>query len=156
MVNVWERISVERWIFTAAHELGHLLLHLDSYDSDESAENLEEEKEANIFASYFLMPERHFNKEWEDTSGLHLVDRVFKIKRMFKVSYRTVLYRLKEDGITDNSIWQEFHTLLKRRYGRSIGVKVEPEQSDPEAFSPILRSQEKGNLSDYDFKEYRL
>jgi len=29
---VWERLSVERWIFTAAHELGHLLLHLDAYD----------------------------------------------------------------------------------------------------------------------------
>ncbi len=25
VVNAWERISVERWIFTAAHELGHLL-----------------------------------------------------------------------------------------------------------------------------------
>jgi transcriptional regulator with XRE-family HTH domain len=30
VVNVWDRISVERWIFTAAHELGHLLLHLSS------------------------------------------------------------------------------------------------------------------------------
>ena len=27
VVNTWDRISVERWIFTAAHELGHLLLH---------------------------------------------------------------------------------------------------------------------------------
>ena len=26
VVNTWDRISVERWIFTAAHELGHLLL----------------------------------------------------------------------------------------------------------------------------------
>lgn len=29
VVNVWGRISVERWILTAAHELGHLLLHPD-------------------------------------------------------------------------------------------------------------------------------
>ena len=31
-VNVWDRISVERRIFSAAHELGHLMLHLDAYD----------------------------------------------------------------------------------------------------------------------------
>lgn len=30
VVNVWDGISVERWIFTAAHELGHLVLHLRS------------------------------------------------------------------------------------------------------------------------------
>ncbi|CAB3396215.1 ImmA/IrrE family metallo-endopeptidase [Kyrpidia spormannii] len=28
VVNAWDRISVERRIFSAAHELGHLLLHL--------------------------------------------------------------------------------------------------------------------------------
>jgi hypothetical protein len=26
VVNVWGRLSVERWIFTAAHELGHLMI----------------------------------------------------------------------------------------------------------------------------------
>ncbi len=31
VVNTWDRISVERWIFTAAHELGHLLLHPAEY-----------------------------------------------------------------------------------------------------------------------------
>ena len=53
IVNVWERISVERWIFSAAHELGHLLLHLDAYDADESAEDDAQEIEANVFASHF-------------------------------------------------------------------------------------------------------
>src|SRR5574341_547416 len=38
VVNTQERISVERWIFSAAHELGHLLLHLDSYDVEKATE----------------------------------------------------------------------------------------------------------------------
>lgn len=156
VVNVWERISVERWIFSAAHELGHLLLHLDSYDSKESEENPEEEKEANIFASYFLMPEDSFNKEWDDAYGLRLIDRVFKIKRVFKVSYLAILYRLNEMGKADNSIWKTFYTLLNEKYGRPIGGKVEPQQSDSEAFSSTLRAEEHGYLSDYDFKEDRL
>ena len=31
VVNTWERTSVERWIFTAARGLGHLLLHPHEY-----------------------------------------------------------------------------------------------------------------------------
>ena len=58
IVNVWDRISVERWIFSAAHELGHLLLHLETYNVNESAEDEDQEIEANIFASHFLMPEK--------------------------------------------------------------------------------------------------
>ena len=37
VVNTWERISVERWIFTAAHELGHLLLHPHEYQREATA-----------------------------------------------------------------------------------------------------------------------
>jgi len=57
IVNVWERISVKRRIFSAAHELGHLLLHLDAYNVEESAEDKVQEREADVFASHFLMPE---------------------------------------------------------------------------------------------------
>ena len=57
VVNTWERISVERWIFTAAHELAHLLLHQGEYSRDESEEPKEAEHEADTFASHFLMPE---------------------------------------------------------------------------------------------------
>ncbi|HEV3189550.1 MAG TPA: XRE family transcriptional regulator, partial [Polyangiaceae bacterium] len=70
VVNVWDRISVERWIFTAAHELGHLLLHLDAYNVEKRAEDRSEEKEADMFASYFLMPDEVFNSEWAEARGL--------------------------------------------------------------------------------------
>lgn len=93
-VNVWDRISVERWIFSAAHELGHLLLHFNAFDVDITSEDEEQEVEANIFASYFLMPEKAFEFEWQNTAGLNIIDRVFKVKRIFQVSYKTVLYRL--------------------------------------------------------------
>ena len=36
VVNTWDRISVERWIFTAAHELGHLLLHPAEYRREDT------------------------------------------------------------------------------------------------------------------------
>ena len=111
VVNVWDRISVERWIFTAAHELGHLLLHVGAYDVAKTEESREEEEEANQFASHFLMPQEVFALEWNEARGLPLVDRVLKVKRIFRVSYRTVLYRLSEQEAYGKAIWQKFQCL---------------------------------------------
>jgi transcriptional regulator with XRE-family HTH domain len=46
VVNSWDRISVERWIFTAAHELGHILMHLDAFDRNRADESANEERQA--------------------------------------------------------------------------------------------------------------
>ena len=56
IINTWEKISVERWIFTAAHELGHLVLHSSEYSTEQVTELDKNEREANTFASAFLMP----------------------------------------------------------------------------------------------------
>lgn len=125
IVNVWDRIPIERRIFTAAHELGHLLLHSNAYDVTKTEEDMGEEGEANAFAGYFLMPESIFNKEWNNTLGLLLTDRVFKVKRIFHVSYKTVLYRLQDRMGKD--IWEKFQFEYRRKYGRTIGGKEEPE-----------------------------
>ena len=58
--KTWERISVERWIFTAAHELGHLLLHPHEYRREATDLPEKAEREAHEFASEFLMPECAF------------------------------------------------------------------------------------------------
>lgn len=158
IVNVWERISVERWIFSAAHELGHLLLHLDAYNIDESTEDETQEVEANIFASYFLMPEEAFKSEWDDTYGLAFVDRVLKVKRIFQVSYKTILYRLSERG--DKAVWGKFQSAYKSRTGKTLSITEEPEALPPNKFQEsmpeVLRSQEPDSLSSSDFIEDRL
>jgi len=157
IVNVWDRISVERWIFSAAHELGHLLLHLDAYDVEESNEDTDQEVEANIFASYFLMPEKAFESEWEDAYGLPFVNRVFKIKRIFQVSYKSVLYRLSETK--GSSIWGKFQYAYKLKTDKTLGNTDEPEALPPDKFqqSPeVLRSREPDSLSPSHFVEDRL
>jgi len=126
VVNVWERISVERRIFSAAHELGHLMLHPDAYDVSQVEESKVEEHEADRFAGHFLMPDEGFRKEWNEAAGLHFVDRVFKIKRIFRVSYKTVLSRLIEYGDADNSIWKKFNIAYQRRFNRRLSFKEEP------------------------------
>lgn len=156
VVNVWDRISVERWIFSAAHELGHLLLHLNAFDVDVTDEDKEQENEANIFASYFLMPEVAFESEWKNTVGLNTIDRVFKIKRIFQVSYKTVLYRLSEKY---PSVWSKFQYAYKLKFGKTLAGTEEPQPLNPDSFQympEVLRSQEPDSLSPSDFKENRL
>lgn len=157
-VNTWEKISVERWIFSAAHELGHLLLHQGAYDVDQVAENPDEEKEADFFAAQFLMPDHGFNNEWFDAMGLGLVDRVLKVKRIFRVSYKTVLYRLdakfkeKPGWKPQNSMFIRFQVAYKQRHGRGLVKAEEPEALAAEAF----KAREPDHLLPSDFSEDRL
>lgn len=158
-VNTWERISVERWIFTAAHELGHLLLHLEDYDVENHDEERRQEKEANLFASYFLMPEEVFQREWTETYGMAFVDRVLKVKRIFRVSYRTVLYRLSE-AFPGPELWKRFQVDVLRRSGKTLLKDDEPEALAADAFRASFpedrRAGEPAELSPQDFVEDRL
>lgn len=131
VVNVWERISVERRIFSAAHELGHLILHPNAYDVTKIEESKDEEHEADRFAGHFLMPKEGFSKEWNEAAGLHFVDRVLKVKRIFRVSYKTILSRLLEDGVADRSIWIKFNKAYHQHFNKSLPFKEEPLGIDP-------------------------
>lgn len=128
VVNVWRRIPVERWIFSAAHELGHLLLHMQAYDIDVLEEDKEQENEANEFASEFLMPQEGFDREWNETAGLPLWDRILKVKRIYHVSYKTIIYRLSKLGLTESDVWKKANVFLGKRYNQTITKVFEPEK----------------------------
>jgi len=147
VVNSWQRISVERQIFSAAHELGHLVLHESAYDVVCLEENPVEEKEANLFAGHFLMPEAGFCQEWQEAAGLNWVDRVLKVKRVFRVSYKAVLSRLIEDGKADQSVWKEFNIAFQRRWNKKLSGIEEPLGLD---------SHEPAGLHRFDFYEDRF
>ena len=154
VVNHWDRISVERWIFSAIHELGHLVLHLSrAYVVDQTEEDQSREEEANVFAAAFLMPPEKFDKEWAHTAGIPLVDRVFHLKRIFKVSYKTVLMRLKEKN---PSIWGRFLADYAHKTGRSLGKTDEPLGLGREAFCSVLAADEPRHLDANDLMESRL
>lgn len=153
IVNCWERISVERWIFSALHELGHLVLHLGAYSVDKKNEEADQELEANAFAATFLMPPVMFEKEFKNSSGLSLYDQVLHLKRIFKVSWKTVLMNLKE---RDPDVWERFLQEHKRRHKRVLSAKAEVEPLSHEAFCSVLSSEEPKHLDESDLIETRL
>ncbi len=148
-VNTEENVPVERQIFTAVHELGHLLLHHESYKYDRLEEDKRQESEANVFASYFLMPEKHFRQVWFESRGLHWVENVLHTKRRFRVSYRTVLRRLIDEEKTDNSIYKKFSVAYNHLYNKQLKFKEEP---DPY----VTLKHEPSHLHSADFIEDRL
>lgn len=157
VVNTWERISVERWIFTAAHELGHLLLHPSDYQRDATEPPAQGEREADGFASHFLMPEVTFAKEWEETRGHPLLVRVLKLKRIFRVSYKTVLYRLVESERESPEVWRTFQRQHRDHFGKTLRKTEEPKGLERSEFSwNWSRSGEPEGLSQHDFIGDRL
>ncbi len=173
VVNTWERITVERWIFTAAHELGHLMLHHEAFDISLSEEPEDEEREADRFASHFLMPREAFDSEWAEAQGLPFFDAVMKLKAIFRVSWKTVVYRLSDDlraagrESEAKALWAKFYKSHKRRYGRSLPGKAEPSALSAESFlgsrdsedspEPVrARRREFENLNRSVFREDRL
>ena len=148
-VNAGEWIPVEEQIFAAARELAHILMHPASYDSGIIKENDDEKMEADTFANYFLMPKSHFDIKWNSSRGSHWVDSVLHIKRLFNVSYRTVLDRLVAEGTADKNIYGLFVRSYNERFGRRLILR---EKSG----TYMTRSEEPASLDRTDFIEDRL
>ena len=80
-----------------------------------------------------------------------MVNFVLHIKRKYRVSYMTVLYRLKERYGYGNEIYPLFKTRYKKIYGKSLKGKVEPCLVDE-----FAAEDEYEQLSRHDFVEDRL
>ncbi|MEH2246569.1 XRE family transcriptional regulator [Nostoc sp.] len=93
-------ITIERQLFTLAHEIGHLIFHRVEYQDTLIEEGTKEEekareKVADYFASHLLVPQAEFERMYA------LTQDIVKLKRHFRVSYLVILNRLAEMGIID-------------------------------------------------------
>ncbi|MGI6614560.1 MAG: ImmA/IrrE family metallo-endopeptidase [Dethiobacteria bacterium] len=106
IIGVNSTFTQGRQRFTAAHELYHLFFH-EEFKSIVCSKDLEmekdtSEKEADVFASFFLAPYEalaHFvkHKLGRDRGSLEL-DDVIRIEQFFGLSRQAILWRLIDDG----------------------------------------------------------
>ncbi len=130
-------IRLSRQIFTLAHEIGHVIIHLNGEQSfiDNNATIAgssvdEKEQEANYFAACLLMPsddvERFIDLELPDfeKNGLSGMD-IARIMSEFNVSYDVALNRLESLGKIDSNQKMRLETeRTEKRVGnllKSIG-----------------------------------
>jgi Zn-dependent peptidase ImmA (M78 family)/transcriptional regulator with XRE-family HTH domain len=102
--------DVYRCRFTAAHELGHLLLHRDVHPGD-----VRQEAEANDFASALLTPQEQIAPE---LSSRVRIPRLQETAKRWGVSTKSLVLRSKELGlISDVSARRAYQRLQEMRTG---------------------------------------
>ena len=105
-----EKTSAARRQFSAAHELGHILLHANTVNMEEidRKEFREVERQANVFASEFLLPADEFKKDLIHPTSLKCYEM---LKNKWHVSIFAMMMRaLNLNIITDN----QFKYLIKQ------------------------------------------
>lgn len=154
-VNTWDRIPVENRIFTAARELGHLLLHPGEYETTAEEQPVSSEREADAFAGELLMPDAAFGPSWDALVGYPVMHRVLGVGRLFVVGYREVLHRLVTTGREAPDIGAAFYRQYRDRYGPTPGRAVERQPLTESAFSR-RHAEEPVPLPKFDFMPSRL
>lgn len=117
--------SAEHSRFDAAHELAHLVMHRHGAPQGQDAE-----REANMFASAFLMPRASV---LANAPRFATVDHLTKLKKYWTVSVAALTYRLQTVGILTE--WH-YRTLCIEIATRGYR-KREPEEA-PRETSQIL------------------
>ena len=126
--------SGERRRFDAAHELGHLVLHKHA-----GPVGLEAEKEANSFASAFLMP----SASMKTLGRVTTIDQIILAKKKWVVSVAAMAYRLHDMKLVSD--WN-YHMLCveiaKRGYRKQepFGAKPETSQVWQKVFADLRKS----------------
>ncbi|WP_234474546.1 MULTISPECIES: ImmA/IrrE family metallo-endopeptidase [unclassified Streptomyces] len=103
--------DVYRHRFSAAHELGHLILHSDTNPGD-----ITQEREADTFAAEFLTPRESILPELPSRADLH---KLSQLRDGWGVSVHSLLYRCRELGLLSDSS-------ASRAYQRLNGLKGQP------------------------------
>jgi Zn-dependent peptidase ImmA (M78 family)/transcriptional regulator with XRE-family HTH domain len=99
--------DVYRHRFSAAHELGHLVLHSDTIPGDTTQEH-----QADVFAAEFLTPRDSILPNLPAHADLH---HLSKLRRTWGVPVDSLLHRCRELGLLSDSsatrAHQRLHTL---------------------------------------------
>lgn len=129
-----DNITIERQLFTLAHEIGHLIFHRGEYqdtliESGAKEEEKAREKVADYFAGYLLVPQDEFDRIYPQTKN------IVKLKRHFRVSYQVILSRLAEMGEIDfGKEKAKICQIYKNQHGSSLKTSME--------LPPTLKSDE--------------
>lgn len=117
-----------RWRFDLAHELGHIILHTNRNEVNE-----QEEREANQFASAFLLPEESFGK----AIIADKLDYFVELKKEWKVSIAAMIYRCEELEILNEKRTHQLQVQLSNKKWR----KEEPLDDSLEFERPVFVSE---------------
>lgn len=116
--------SYGRQRFTLAHELYHVLFDKGQTrvicDMSMGEDKSETEREADLFASYFLMPYDALMQYAEEKEEWTLKD-VIEAGQFFQVSHQAMLFRLRLDGYITREQEAEYKGVVVSRVAARLG-----------------------------------
>lgn len=132
VLGTQKKSSVRR-NFDLAHELGHLLMHGDIDMDGLTKEELRQvEKEANDFASFFLLPEENFVTDFHSISKKSNPDSYIDLKMKYHVSIAAMEYRAYKLNLLTFEENRYFYSALNRLNYK----KIEPLDEDIPVIKP--------------------
>jgi Zn-dependent peptidase ImmA (M78 family) len=169
LIAINSRSTLGRQTFSIAHELYHYF-----YDGDQTTisyintyENSIMEKEANLFASYLLMPDSSFTRFCKKITcnGVQKIEikNILEIEQYYRVSRNAVLVRLVLDEyITIEEAEQFKKDIIKnaKKYGFDVTLYMPTHFDEPKTYGAYLKKalelKELGLISNGKYEEYLL
>lgn len=133
MVFISDMIPGDRWRYTLAHELGHLVMHDVPHE--------EMEREADAFAAELLMPEADLKAEFARLGQIKLRD-LAEMKLYWKTSIAALLMRAESLGFLNESQARYMWMTMSKLGYRSKSASSEPNPIPKERPSNVRKLME--------------
>lgn len=116
-----------RQSFTLAHELAHALFHYQERGLVSRTKDTDrKERFANAFAAHFLVPGGKLHELvalGPDGAEVSPYD-VLRLQRYFRVSYATMLNRLRNEGLLSQANYEQYREYSPSALARNLGLDV--------------------------------
>ena len=124
----------DRWRWTLAHELGHMVMHISVPEPDKTDRQIEDE--ADRFAGEFLAPAYELKPQlW----GLTFT-KLAGLKRYWKISMQSILMRARHLGVLGESQFRAmFIQLSKAGYRLREPAELDPPSEPPQLMKKIVQ-----------------
>ena len=129
IIAINSNMTLGRQRYSLAHEFYHLYYddNMVSICAKKIGNGKDTEKSADMFASYFLMPDAALetmagNMAKRNVDQHLSIDDVIRIEQYFGVSHQAVMYRLSHCTYMDQNNFDEYMTTSVRRKAESLGL----------------------------------
>ncbi len=120
--------SYGRQRFTLAHELYHVLYEEGTRraicDMSMSGDKSESEKEADMFASYLLMPYDAL-LQYESDKSKWTLEKIIDAEQFFQISHQAMIHRLVEDRLIDPVLAEQYKAIKVSTAAARLGYGKE-------------------------------
>ena len=167
--------DIEKQVYTAAHELGHVW-KIDEKVLSQITKECDSEAIINRFAAELLMPEDIFRKVFAlkcselgikagQVDEKQLIDIIIFLMNTFMVPYKAIIYRMEEVGIidSDNCIKLEKCEEKYEKYLQEVAkandyqniLKTDKQKSMSNLYNMLAQAEKKELLSNNKIKHVR-